>query len=371
MKGAAQAAPFLCQHRGVAEAGENIELAPLSSLKLGGPAERLVKVTDTTELVRLVQAADAEQEPVFFLAGGSNVVIADEGVPGTTIWIRSSGIEERELEDGRVSLTVAAGEAWDGLVSRAVDSGLAGIECLSGIPGTVGATPIQNVGAYGQEVSSTIASVLTLDRDSGQVATLAADQCGFGYRSSRFKGDPRFLVLAVEFVLEPSEQSAPVTYAQLAGSLGVETGERVPLPVARETVLDLRRSKSMVLDPDDPDSVSAGSFFTNPLLDFAGMADLNARAEELFGPDDLPPVYPAPEGMAKTSAAWLIERAGFSKGYGSGPIGLSRNHTLAIVNRGGGTTKELVAFARQIAGRVEEVFGVSLVPEPVFVGHRW
>ena len=355
----------------MAEAGTDIELAPFTSLKLGGPADRLIKVSDTAELIRLVQAADAEREPLFFLAGGSNVVIADAGVPGTTIWIQTEGIEESELDDGRVSLTVAAGENWDELVTRAVASELAGVECLSGIPGTVGATPIQNVGAYGQEVSQTVASVLVLDRESGEVRTLTSAECGFGYRSSRFKGSSRFLVLAVEFILTPSDQSAPIEYAQLAGALEVETGQRVPLPVARETVLDLRRSKSMVLDPEDPDSVSAGSFFTNPLLDLAAIADLTARAEELFGPDDLPSRYPAPEGMAKTSAAWLIERAGFTRGYGDGRVGLSRNHTLAIVNRGGGTTEELVAFAHGIANRVEDVFGVSLVPEPVFVGHHW
>jgi UDP-N-acetylmuramate dehydrogenase len=200
---------------------------------------------------------------------------------------------------------------------------------------------------------------------------LTADQCGFGYRSSRFKGNDRFLVLAVEFILDPSELSAPVAYAQLAAALGIAAGERVPLSVARETVLDLRRSKSMVVDPADPDSVSAGSFFTNPLLDPDRMIDLIARSEELFGPDDPPPSYPAPRDLTKTSAAWLIERAGFTRGFGEGPIGLSRNHTLAIVNRGGGTTAELVAFARGIAGRVEEVFEVSLQPEPVFVGHDW
>lgn len=355
----------------MAEAGTDIELAPLTTLKLGGPAERLIKVDETAELIRLVRAADAAGEPLFFLAGGSNVVISDEGVPGTTIWIRTTGIERRELEDGRVSLTVAAGESWDALVERTVDSGLAGIECLSGIPGTVGATPIQNVGAYGQEVSSTIASVLVLDRETGEVETLANEDCGFGYRSSRFKGADRFLVLAVEFVLDPSDESEPIAYSQLAGTLGVETGERVPLPVARETVLELRRSKSMVVDPDDPDSVSAGSFFTNPLLSELDMAELTARAEELLGPEDPPPSYPAPAGLAKTSAAWLIERAGFTRGFGEGHIGLSRNHTLAIVNRGGGTTEELVWFARGVADRVEEVFGVALRPEPVFVGHHW
>lgn len=355
----------------MAEAGTDIDLAPLTTLKLGGPAERLIKVTDTAELIGLVQAADAEGEDLFFLAGGSNVVIADQGVPGTTVWIRTSGVEERELEDGRVSLTVAAGESWDGLVDRAVSAGLAGIECLSGIPGSVGATPIQNVGAYGQEVSSTIASVLVLDRESGEVSALLNTECGFGYRSSRFKGNSRFLVLAVEFILDPTGESAPVAYEQLAGALEVEAGERVPLGVARETVLELRRSKSMVVDPADPDSVSAGSFFTNPLLDLAGMADLNARAEELLGPEDRPPSYPAPDGLAKTSAAWLIERSGFTRGFGEGPIGLSRKHTLAIVNRGGGTTAGLVDFAHGIADQVEAVFGVPLTPEPVFVGHHW
>jgi len=355
----------------VAEAGNDIDLAPLTTLKLGGPAERLVKVTDTAELIRLVQAADGEREPLFFLAGGSNVVIADQGVPGTTVWIRTEGVDQRELEDGRVSLTAAAGESWDGLVSRSVDAGLSGIECLSGIPGSVGATPIQNVGAYGQEVSSTIESILALDRESGEVGTLSAEDCGFGYRSSRFKGHDRFLVLAVEFILSPTGISAPVAYSQLAGALEVEAGERVPLTVARETVLDLRRSKSMVVDPDDSDSVSAGSFFTNPLLTEAEMAALTIRSEELLGPELRPPSYPAPDGLAKTSAAWLIEKTGFTKGFGEGSIGLSRNHTLAIVNRGGGTTAELVAFARGIAAQVDAVFGVALTPEPVFVGHSW
>lgn len=355
----------------MAEAGTEIELAPLTTLKLGGRAERLIRVDDTAELVRLVLAADADEEPLFFLAGGSNVVIADEGVPGTTIWIRTTGVDERELGDGRVSMTVAAGENWDELVARSVEAGLAGIECLSGIPGTVGATPIQNVGAYGQEVASTVASILALDRDTGEVVSLPPEACGFGYRSSRFKGDERFLVLGVEFVLDPTGESMPIAYGQLADALGVETGERVPLAVARETVLELRRSKSMVVDPNDPDSVSAGSFFTNPILDQGEMADLVARAEELLGPDDLPPRYPAPDGLFKTSAAWLIERTGFTRGFGDGKIGLSRNHTLAIVNRGGGTTAELVAFAHGIADHVEAAFGVALHPEPVFVGHRW
>lgn len=355
----------------MAEAGTGVELAPLTTLRLGGPAKRLVRVADTDELVRLVRAADAEDEPLFFLAGGSNVVISDEGVPGTTILIETEGVEERVLDDGRVALTAAAGESWDRLVARAVESELAGIECLSGIPGSVGATPIQNVGAYGQEVAATIASVLVLDRESGELRELAGAECGFSYRSSRFKGDPRFLVLAVTFLLEPSPESMPLEYAQLAGALGTETGQRVPLPVARETVLELRRSKSMVVDPDDPDSVSAGSFFTNPILTAEEMAALQHRVAEIFGPEAAAPAWPAGDGLAKTSAAWLIERAGFGRGYGEGRIGLSRNHTLAIVNRGGGTTAELVEFARAISAGVEAAFGIPLTPEPVFVGHAW
>lgn len=355
----------------MAEAGTGIELAPLTTLRLGGPAERLVRVTDTEELIRLVRAADAEEEPLFFLAGGSNVVIADEGVPGTTILINTHGIDERVLDDGRVSLTVAAGENWDALVARSVNSELAGIECLSGIPGSVGATPIQNVGAYGQEVSSTINSVLVLDRATGDVGELDNAACGFGYRSSRFKGESRFLVLAVNFLLTPSPDSEPLKYAQLADELGAETGERVPLSVARETVLELRRSKSMVVDPDDPDSVSAGSFFTNPILGPQEAAMLERRTLELYGPEVTPPSYPAEDGLVKTSAAWLIERSGFTRGFGDGPVGLSRNHTLAIVNRGGATTAELVEFARGISAGVESVFGIPLTPEPVFVGHSW
>jgi len=355
----------------VAEVGESVELGALTTLKVGGPAERLVKVDRTDELIRLVRAADADREPLFFLAGGSNVVISDEGVPGTTILIRTRGIEEQVREDGRVALTAAAGEDWDRLVARAVESGLAGIECLSGVPGSVGATPIQNVGAYGQEVADTVEAVLALDRERGELVELPASACGFSYRRSRFKGDDRFLIIAVTFLLDPSPRSTPVRYAQLAAELGIEVGERVPLEVARETVLALRRRKSMVIDPDDPDSVSAGSFFTNPVLPGAEMEALAERAAALTGPDDPPPAWPAGDGMVKTSAAWLIDRSGFGPGYGEGPVGLSRNHTLALVNRGGARAGDVVAFAREISSGVERVFGIELTPEPVFVGHGW
>jgi UDP-N-acetylmuramate dehydrogenase len=359
------------EDRFVSESRSGVDLAPFTTLNLGGRAERLTRASGTEGLVELVRRLDSEGEPLFFLAGGSNVVIADEGVPGTTVLIETGGIAEKPLPEGAVSLTVAAGESWDGFVGRAVTAGLAGIECLAGIPGSVGATPIQNVGAYGQEVAERIGSVQVLDRESGEELLLAPDDCGFGYRASRFKGNPRYLVLEVEFRLTPSEVSEPIVYSQLAGALGVEVGERVPLASAREQVLALRRAKSMVVDPGDPNSRSAGSFFTNPILTGAQMDALVARATELLGPDDAPPSYPAPGEGVKTSAAWLIERAGFSRGYGDGRIGLSENHTLALVNRGGGTTAELVEFARGIAARVDEKFGVALTPEPVFVGHRW
>ena len=349
----------------------NTELAPLTTLKLGGPAERLVRISDSDELIEFVLQADGEGEPLFFLSGGSNVVIADEGIPGTTVLIETRGFGDKLQPGGGVAVTALAGESWDGFVARVVGDGLAGVECLAGIPGSVGAIPIQNVGAYGQEVSSRIRTVRALDRESGTVEYLTNEDCGFSYRSSRFKGDSRFVVLAVEFLLSPSALSEPIAYSQLAGALGVEVGQRVPLAAARKKVLELRRAKSMVVDPADPDSVSAGSFFTNPILTMAEMDSLIARAKEVLGPDQSPPTYPAEDGSVKTSAAWLIERAGFSRGYGEGPVGLSRNHTLALVNRGGATTAELIGLAREIAAKVEETFGVPLVPEPVFVGHTW
>lgn len=355
----------------MAEGVKDGPLGPLTTLGLGGPADRLLRARSREQLVELITAADAAGEPVLLLAGGSNVVIADEGFRGTVIQVATRGIETRVTDDGRIELTAEAGEPWDGLVEGTVRDELAGVECLSGIPGSCGATPIQNVGAYGQEVSSTVSSVEVLERAGGGILTLPAAECGFGYRTSRFKGNSDFAVLSVTFVLDPSPESEPVAYQQLADALGVDPGMRAPLSAVRETVLDLRRSKSMVIDPDDPDSVSAGSFFTNPLLNGNEMEDLERRATELLGPDSPPPAWPAGDDRFKTSAAWLIERAGFRRGYGDGPVGLSRNHSLAIVNRGGATTAELVAFAREIANGVRVTFGVSLVPEPVFIGHEW
>ena len=312
-----------------------------------------------------MREADAAGTPLLLLAGGSNLVIADEGFDGLVLRIATRGIERR-ADDGAVRLSVAAGESWDELVAGAVADGLVGVECLGGIPGSVGATPIQNVGAYGQEVSETIASVRVLDRRSGEVLELAPEECGFGYRTSAFKRAPgERVVLAVDFVLARGSESAPVRYGELARALGVELGQSAPAEAVREAVLALRRGKGMVVDPADPDSVSAGSFFTNPILEADAFAALERRAGER------PPAFPEPDGRVKTSAAWLVERAGFHRGYGDGRAGISSKHTLALVNRGGATTAELIALAREIAAGVERAFGVALVPEPVFVGHRW
>ena len=289
-------------------------------------------------------------------------MIADDGFPGTVVRVLTAGVEERE-RDGRVELTVQAGEPWEPFVARCVAEGLAGVESLSGIPGSIGATPIQNVGAYGQEVAETIVSVRVLDRERDAVEELPAADCGFAYRSSAFKRNPgRWVVLAVTFALERRELSGPLTYAELARTLGVQPGEGAPLADVREAVLGLRRGKGMVLDPDDPDSVSAGSFFTNPILD--GGCVRGARGA--------PPRFPEDDGRVKTSAAWLIERAGFARGHGNPDgIAISSKHTLALTNRGAGTTAELLALAREIAGGVRERFGVTLEPEPTLVGVAW
>jgi UDP-N-acetylmuramate dehydrogenase len=330
-------------------------LAELTTLRLGGPAGRLVDATTDEELVGLVREADAAGEPVLVLAGGSNVVVADEGFPGTVVRVRTTGV----TRDGDV-VTVAAGEPWDAFLARCVDHGRAGIECLSGIPGSIGATPIQNVGAYGQEVAETIAAVRVLDRRSGEIADLAPEDCGFGYRTSAFKRDPsRWVVLRVSYRLPHAAVSGPIRYAELAQALGVSVGGGAPLAAVREAVLALRGSKGMVLDASDRDTRSAGSFFTNPVL------PLDALPEGA-------PAWPEPDGRVKTSAAWLIERAGFTRGEGDpAGIAISSKHVLALTNRGAGTTAELVAFAQHIAARVWELFGVSLVPEPVFVGVSW
>jgi UDP-N-acetylmuramate dehydrogenase len=342
-----------------------VRLSELTTLRLGGPAGALVDARTDEELLAAVREADA---PLLLLAGGSNLVVADDGYPGTVVRVLTRGVEERE-RDGRVDLTAAAGEDWEPFVARCVAEGLAGVESLSGIPGSIGATPIQNVGAYGQEVAETITSVRALDRESGEVADLAPEDCGFAYRSSAFKRRPgRWVVLAVTFALERRELSGPLAYAELARTLGVRLGDGAPLADVREAVLGLRRGKGMVLDPGDPDSVSAGSFFTNPILAEEAFAALEQRAAE----HGRPPRFPEHDGRVKTSAAWLIERAGFRRGHGNPDgIAISSKHTLALTNRGGGTTAELLALAREIAAGVHDRFGVRLEPEPTLVGVAW
>jgi UDP-N-acetylmuramate dehydrogenase len=345
-----------------------LDLSGYTTLRLGGPAARLVEAATDEQLRAAVVAGTSAGEPLLLLAGGSNVVVADAGFPGTVVRIATRGI----AREGDV-LHVAAGEPWDAFVAHAVAGGLAGIECLSGIPGSVGATPIQNVGAYGQEVSETIVSVRVLDRATGEITDLAPEDCAFSYRSSAFKRQPaRRVVLRVSYALTPGGQSEPIRYAELARTLGVEVGATAPVAAVREAVLGLRRGKGMVLDPADPDSVSAGSFFTNPILTPAQFAALQERVAATLGDGARPPAFPEAGGDVKTSAAWLIERAGFTRGHGDPEgIAISSKHVLALTNRGGGTTAGLVTLAREIADGVEATFGVTLTPEPVFVGHTW
>jgi UDP-N-acetylmuramate dehydrogenase len=331
-----------------------------TTLRLGGPARSWSRATTEADLLDAVRRADEAGEPLLVLAGGSNLVVADDGFAGTVVEVATSGIRaDHEGDDptcGGVVVTVAAGESWDAVVATAVERGWVGLEALSGIPGSVGATPIQNVGAYGQEVSQTLASVRVWDRKLRGLRTFAAADCGFGYRTSRFKADPgRHMVLEVTFQLRQGELGAPVAYAELARALGVEPGARAPVAEVREAVLGLRRAKGMVLDPADHDTWSAGSFFTNPVV----------------AADALPegaPAWAQADGLVKTSAAWLIEHAGFGKGYGDGPARLSTKHTLALTNRGDATTADLLALAREIRDGVEKRFAIRLVNEPVLVG---
>lgn len=333
-------------------------LAELTTLRVGGPGRTLVVAESEADLIEAVRAADASGEPVLVLGGGSNVLIADQGFPGTVVKIATRGITADVSDCSGATVTVAAGEDWDTLVATAVEQEWSGIEALSGIPGLVGGTPIQNVGAYGSEVAQTIARVRTFDRSTGRQATFSVTDCGFGYRTSRFKVERgRYLVLEVTFQLVLGSLSAPIRYAELAKALGVGVGARVPAVDVRRAVLELRSGKGMVLAEDDPDTWSAGSFFTNPILP----AD---DADRL--PSDAPR-YSQPDGTVKTSAAWLIQHAGFDKGYGNQRAALSYKHTLALTNRGDATAADLLDLAREIRAGVRQRFGITLVEEPVLV----
>ncbi|MFI6535577.1 UDP-N-acetylmuramate dehydrogenase [Nonomuraea sp. NPDC050547] len=337
-------------------------LAPYTTLGLGGPAREFVEAGTAEQLVSFVAEADRDGVPTLVLGGGSNLVVPDEGFDGLVVKVASTGVRA-ERDGGQVLLTVEAGEDWDALVARAVAEGWSGIECMSGVPGLVGSTPIQNVGAYGQDVSQTVRCVRAYDRKTRQVVDIEARRCGFSYRDSAFKRDlSRHVVLGVTYVLDISELSGEVAYKELAVRLGVPMGERVRLADARAAVLALRRSKGMVLDPEDPDTRSAGSFFTNPILTPGQAAELELRAPGH-------PRWDLPDGTVKVPAAWLIEHAGFPKGYRRGPARISTKHTLALTNPdGSATAADLLALAREVRDGVAEKFGVRLVNEPVMVG---
>jgi UDP-N-acetylmuramate dehydrogenase len=334
-------------------------LANHTTLRVGGPAREMITIDTEAELVKTVRTLDAGGEPLLIIGGGSNLLIGDAGFDGTVIKILTRGVDEDTAACSGAVVTVSAGEPWDPLVGYAIERGWSGLEAMSGIPGLVGATPIQNVGAYGADVSELISVVRALDRSTGQIKTLFPIECGFGYRTSRFKSDPgRFLVLSVTFQLRLGSMSQPIRYLELARALGIEVGQRAPASEVRQAVLALRMTKGMVLVEDDHDTWSAGSFFTNPLISFAKARTLPPDA----------PRFNQSDGMIKTSAAWLIERAGFGKGFGDGAARLSSKHSLALTNRGGATAADLLNLARQIRAGVQAKFGIELVPEPVLVG---
>jgi UDP-N-acetylmuramate dehydrogenase len=331
-------------------------LSRWTTLRLGGPPRAFAEVSSRAELYNRVASADEAGTPVLVLGGGSNLVVSDDGFDGLAVHVGSRGQAASADACSGAQLTVEAGEDWDELVARAVEEQWVGVEALSGIPGTVGAVPIQNVGAYGQEVSDTIASVDVFDRVQRRNRTMFATDCRFGYRTSVFKQEPgRYVVGAVTFSLRLGDLGETIRYGELARVLGVPVGARVPSVDVRRAVLELRASKGMVLDADDRDTWSAGSFFTNP---FVAPGDVPAGA----------PAYPQPDGRVKTSAAWLIEQAGYGKGYGNDRVRISTKHTLALTNRGGAATSDLLALAAEIRDGVRRRFAITLQPEPVCVG---
>ncbi|AHI01745.1 UDP-N-acetylmuramate dehydrogenase [Kutzneria viridogrisea] len=353
-----------------AELRRSVPLSGYTTLRLGGPAARFLRATSSAEVVDAVRAADADGDPLLVLGGGSNLVIGDEGFDGLVVQVANTGRGVDRVGDGLVQLTVEAGEDWDATVANAVEQGLGGLECLSGIPGLVGATPVQNVGAYGVEIADMLTSVDLLDRRSGRVHQVRAEQLGLTYRNSVLKGTDSAVVLRARFALRDGGESAPIRYAELARVLGVQIGERVPVGAAREAVLELRRGKGMVLDPADNDTWSAGSFFTNPIVADEELPEVLRRIGERVGADTAVPRYPADTGSTKLSAAWLIERAGFGKGFSAAGdrVSLSTKHTLALTNRGQASTADLLALAGQVRDGVFAAFGVRLAAEPVLVG---
>ncbi|WP_246098142.1 UDP-N-acetylmuramate dehydrogenase [Rhodococcus spelaei] len=347
-----------------AELETDVPMAALTTLRLGGPAHAMLTCRSTDALAGVVRALDAAGIPALILGGGSNLLIADEGVDAVVVRAANETIR---LDSDQVY--AEAGAVWDEVVARSVDAGLGGLECLSGIPGSAGATPVQNVGAYGVEVGSLLRRVQLLDRASGEVSWVAPDALGLGYRTSVLKHSDAAVVLAVEFEVRPDGLSAPLRYRELAAELGAEESDRRPADKVREVVLALRAGKGMVLDSGDHDTWSAGSFFTNPVVAADRLPAVLAAITARVGADARVPQFPG-AGGTKLSAGWLIERAGFSKGYPGEDASarLSTKHTLALTNRGHASTRDMLALARDVRDGVQAAFGVRLEPEPVTVG---
>lgn len=337
-------------------------IGPLTTLGLGGPASEIVVASSEEQVLACVRHARRDGRRLLLLGGGSNVVVTDSPVDATVLLMRTEGVNFRSLEgSGLVQVEASAGESLQHLVDACLDAGLAGIECLSGIPGSVGATPMQNVGAYGQEISDVVSGVKVYDLDTDAVHWMSPSECRFGHRSSVFRGSDRWVVLAVALTLESSRLAKPLRYEQLARQLDARLGATPPLATVSSAVLSLRRSKGMVLDPADLDTRSVGSFFTNPVLD-AGQRDRLLQIAPGV------PLFAMGAGCWKASAAWLIEQAGFHKGYGPGPVRISTKHTLALTHPGGGSTEMLISLAREIRDGVLDAYRVALEPEPVLVG---
>ncbi len=346
------------------EIRENVPLAPLTTLGVGGNARFFFKASSVADVEQAVAFARSRKLELFVLGGGSNLVVSDRGFDGLVVQIAIEGVEQSPRED-QVRFDVGAGVVWDEFVALSISGRCEGAECLSGIPGSVGGTPVQNVGAYGQEVSETIVLVLTYDMAEHRARELTRAECGFGYRSSIFNSTQRrrYIILRVTYELTPGAEPK-LSYADLQKHFAGRSGEP-RLAEVRDAVLEIRAAKGMVIIPGDSDSRSAGSFFKNPLLsaeEFAGLSQ-KASARGLKVPS-----YPALSQQSKTSAAWLVENSGFHKGYQKGPVGISSKHALAIVNRGGATAAEVIALRDEIQAKVEQMWGVRLQPEPVFVG---
>jgi UDP-N-acetylmuramate dehydrogenase len=346
---------------------ENIPLAPLTTFKVGGPARYFVEAHSEHEVSEAVAYALARKLPLFVLGGGSNLVVSDDGWPGLVLRVSLAGVEF-EGDRQKMLFHASAGENWDNLVALAVSKNCGGIECLSGIPGAVGGTPVQNVGAYGQEVSEAITRVRTLEIATGAVLDLSNADCGFSYRSSIFNGTRRgeFIVLEVSYRL--CRNGGPrIEYADVKNFFAATNLENPTLQQVRDAVRSIRQSKAMLLVEGDQDCRSAGSFFKNPIVSAAEADRIQALAEKRVPGKSLPR-YPAANGQVKLAAAWLVEQSGFAKGYSLGPVGISHKHTLAIVNRGGATAKDILALKDEIEKKVFDAWGIRLHPEPVFVG---